>query len=148
MIVQASQHCLWRKRRRCSPARANSLFLHPFSFQPTVWRTQVELEILKEITFDVRLGFTALPLAQAAALQASKSEQPLPAPLQLPAHSVAHTIRARDTETDLLCCSCTLHSAAVGASGGVAAQQEQTACTCACSTFSPHCGAHISSFRY
>ena len=79
-----------RKRRRCSP----------FNFQPTVWRTQVELEILKQITFDVRSGFTALPLAQAVALQPIKSKQPVPAPLQLPAHSVAHTNRARDTEID------------------------------------------------
>ena len=100
MFVQASRHRLWRKRRRCSPARANSLFLHPFNFQPTVWRTQIELEILKQISFDVHIGFTALPLAQAAALQPSKSKQPVPAPLQLPAHSVAHTNRARDTETD------------------------------------------------
>ena len=74
--------------------------VHPFNFQPTVWRTQVELEILKQITFDVRSGFTALPLAQAVALQPSKSKQPVPVPLQLPAHSVAHTNRARDTETN------------------------------------------------
>ena len=29
-----------------------------WKFQPTVWRTQIELEILKHIAFDVRLGFT------------------------------------------------------------------------------------------
>ena len=98
--MYASQRCRWRKRRRCSPARANSLFLHPFNFQPTVWSTQIELEILKDITFDVRLGFTALTLTQAAALQPSKSKQPVLAPLQLPAHSVAHTNRAGDTETN------------------------------------------------
>ena len=100
MFFQASQRCLWHKRRRCSPARANSLFLCPFSFQRTVWRTQIELEILKQISFDVHIGFTALPLAQAAALQPSKSKQPVLVPLQLPAHSVAHTNRARDTEAN------------------------------------------------
>ena len=82
------------------PSKSKQPVLAPFNFQPTVWRTQVELEILKQITFDVRLGFTALPLAQAAALQPSKSKQPVLAPLQLPAHSVAHTSRARDTETN------------------------------------------------
>ena len=79
---------------------------------------------------------------QLARLQRLSSTQPAPVPFQLPAHSAAHINVSRDTETHLLCCVCRLHSTAIGASGGVAAQQEQTACSCAPSTSSAQCGAH------